>query len=71
MSKPKYKIGRQICSIAEFDDSDSRFYIVFFGSKPKTLHKSFLISWQYQLLRRFIVNGKVYEAELIAEENKP
>ena len=62
MSKQKYRQGKQINSIAEFSESESKFFIVYFGFKPSTKHREFLISWQYRLLERFVNNGKIFEA---------
>ena len=69
MSKPKYKTGKQIKSIAEFSTSKASYFRVNFGlSGLKTRHKSFLISWQYRTLELFINRGSVYEANLIKKE---
>ena len=62
MSKQKYRQGKQINSIAEFSESESKFFIVHFGNKPCTKHRAFLISKQYRLLERFVSNGKIFEA---------
>ena len=70
MSKPKYKQGKMIKSIADFAKSDKKWFKVRFGNKPKTLHRSFLISWQYRTLELFISRGSVYEADEI-EYPKP
>lgn len=58
----KYRNGRQITSIADFDQCESIFYIVRFGENTKTVHRSFLISWQYSTLLNFIQKGWVFEA---------
>jgi hypothetical protein len=68
MSKPKYKQGKMIKSISDFAKSDNTWFKVRFGNKPKTLHRSFLISWQYRTLELFINRGSVYEADLIQKE---
>ena len=59
----KYKRGKQIKSVAEFEQSKSKWFWVLFGNKEKTIHFGFLISWQYQLLYKFIRNGWIFEAE--------
>lgn len=65
MSKPKYKKGKQIRSIADFEESKAKYYKVEFGDKNvRTIHMSFLISWQYWMLRKFIKSGRIWEAEL-------
>lgn len=62
MSRKKYEQGKQFNSISEFDQSSALYYIVHFGSTLKTLHRSFLISWQYRVLLNFIKHGQVFEA---------
>ena len=68
MSKRKYRKGKMIKSVADFSKSGCKYFIVYFGSKPRTIHRSFLASWQYMLLERFICNKHIYEADLIREE---
>lgn len=68
MSKPKYKKGRRIKSIADFSKTSSLWFIVTAWKKNKTLHRSFLISWKYRTLETFINRGWVYVAEPIQEE---
>lgn len=65
MPKPKYKKGKQICSMADFEKSECLYFKVKFGDKFKTKHKSFLISWQYRTLLNFIRSGRVFEADRI------
>jgi len=68
MSKPKYKQGKMIKSIADFAKSDKKWFKVRFGGdKLKTVHRSFLISWQYRTLELFINRGSVYEADEITK----
>lgn len=61
MSKPKYKQGKQICSISEFDTCESCWY----KWNGRTTHRSFLISLQYRTLLNTIISGRLYTAELI------
>ncbi len=69
MSKRKYNRGKQICSVSDFEKSDKTFFIVYFGiTNPRTIHRSFLISWQYQLLTKFINYGWMFEAEKIIQD---
>jgi len=64
MSEKKYKRGKPIHSISEFDQSESKWFIVHFGcTNPQTKHRSFLMSWQYRTLLDFINKGFVFEAE--------
>ena len=64
MTPPKYKTGKQISSISDFDQSECKFFKVRFGGERnfQTKHRSFLISWQYRTLKMFIERGWVYEA---------
>ena len=66
----KYKEGKIIRSISDFDQSESKFNIVHFGNKPKTVHRSFLIYQQYIVLKRWIERGMVFAAERI-ENDRP
>lgn len=65
MSKPKYKQGACIESIADFDSCENTYY----KWHRKTLHKKFLMSWQYAMLREQIRQGLLYRAEKIEEES--
>lgn len=64
MSKTKYKQGKQICSISNFDNSSKQWY----KWNGKTVHRSVLISLQYRTLLNTIMNGRLYEADLIEDE---
>ena len=68
MTARKYKEGQIIRSISDFDQSESEFYIVHFGNKPKTVHRSFLISQQYRVLKRWTDMGMVFAAERIEND---
>lgn len=70
MSKPKYKQGKLIKSISDFDKNTSKFYRVDFGERTRTLHRSFLISWSYRTLKNFIDRGCIHEAEMTEEEKR-
>lgn len=61
MSKAKYKQGKQITSISDFDACEKRWY----KWNGKTVHRSVLISLQYRTLLQAIIAGRIYEAELI------
>lgn len=65
LSKPKYKKNKKINTISDFDNSECLFFKVDFGNGYKTMHRSFLISWQYRLLKSFIEKGRVFETEKI------
>lgn len=62
--KSKYKKGKLIRTICDFDHSKSLWFKVVFGNKEKTIHRAFLVSWQYHMLEMFISARRVYEAEL-------
>lgn len=59
MSKSKYKQGRQIQSISDFDACESQWY----KWNGRTTHRSVLISLQYRTLLNTIINGRLYVAE--------
>ena len=65
MSKPKYKQGRQIHSISEFDSCESLWY----KWNGRTRHRSVLISLQYRTLLNTIIGGRLYVAEPIGNEH--
>ncbi len=68
MAKRKYKRGKLIESIADFEKSRSTYFIVLFGqNKERTIHWAFLVSWQYYTLSLFVRARRVYEADLIEE----
>lgn len=66
MSKSKYKRGRRINSISEFDACESLFYK--YGSQ--TIHRSVLMSMQYRTLLHLISCGAIWTAELKTEEEE-
>lgn len=61
MSKAKYKQGKQIRSISEFDACENKWY----KWNGRTRHRSVLISLQYRTLLNTIISGRLYTAELI------
>lgn len=67
MSKSRYRTGKKINSISDFDKSESRWFKVNFGRNTRTIHRSFLMSWQYRTLLNFIIHGRVFEAEELNE----
>lgn len=62
MAKSRYKQGKQICSMADFEKSECLYFRIRFGNGFQTKHRSFLISWQYRTLLNFIQSGRVFEA---------
>lgn len=63
MSKPKYKQGKQIKSIAEFEKCDN----TWFKWNGRTRHRAMLESLQYHTLDLTIKGGRLYRAERIEE----
>lgn len=59
MSKAKYRTGKRIVSISDFDSCGSLWY----KWNGKTTHRSVLISLQYRTLLNTIVDGRLYRAE--------
>lgn len=70
MSKSKYKQGKRIYSMLDFEESDNDWFKVNFGNHTKTVHRAFLLSWQYRLLKQFIDNKRVFIAERINNETR-
>ena len=65
ISMRKYKPGRQIYSVSQFDQSESKWFM--WGDK--TTHRSVLMSLQYRTLLNTIKNGRLREAVRIEETN--
>ena len=59
MSKAKYKQGKQICSISEFDQSEK----LWFKWDGRTVHRSMLMSQQYRTLLNWIIKGFIFECD--------
>lgn len=66
--KAKYERGERIRNMYDFEKSKSLWYRVRFGENERTIHRSFLISWQYHTLHYFISAGRVCEAKPIRKE---
>ena len=66
MSKPKYKVGKQVSSIAEFDATSN----LYFKWRGRTIHRAALESMQYRVLRGIIEAGYVYVADPIEEKKE-
>jgi hypothetical protein len=66
MSKAKYKQGRKIESVADFEKSKCTYFKV----HGKSTHRAWIESWQYRVLKNFINAGVIYEAELIDKESE-
>lgn len=59
----KYKSGKLIQTVADFENSKCDFFMVTFGNRTTPRHRAFLISWQYRTLKNFIDRGWIYEAD--------
>ena len=62
----KYRKGKKIKSVAEYEESKSLFFMI----HNKTTHKAWIDSFQYRTLKNLIINGVVYEADFIGGENE-
>ena len=61
--RSKFKRGKQLLTVSDFDRCESAWYIVYYdGIHPRTRHRSVLISLQYRTLMNYIRRGAVYEA---------
>lgn len=65
MSKAKYKKGKRIRTISEFDQSPCLWY----KFRDKTVHRSFLISWQYRTLLNAINSGFIFECDEVLKDD--
>lgn len=63
MSRRKYKLGKRLTSVAEFDQSTKQFYIIRFGNDLGTRSRKIIISWQYKTIKDYIENGHLFEAD--------
>ena len=70
MTARKYRKGHKIRSMIELARADmyTDFYIVQFGSTEKTLHRGWLLSWQYRQLELAVQAGRIWAAERIKDE---
>ena len=64
----KYKKGKQIRSISEYEISTKlngqKMFWINCGPKGYVRHVGWIESWQYRLLKQFIEGGFVFEAVL-------
>lgn len=59
----KYKTGKQIRTVADFENSERDFFMVTYGNRTTPCHRALLISWKYRTLKLFIERGWIYEAD--------
>lgn len=64
MSKSKYKQGKQIVTVSDFDQCESLWYK--WGNK--TVHRAVLMSLQYRTLMNAIIGGRIFVAERRTDE---
>lgn len=55
-------------SVADFEKSENRWFVVQYGVTEKTTHRGWIESWQYHMLKCTINAGRLYEAEMRGEE---
>ena len=69
----KYKKGKQIRSISEYEISTKingqKMFWIACGPQGYVRHVGWIESWQYRLLKQFIDNGYLYEAVFRSEDN--
>lgn len=72
MGSRKYKQGKRITSLQEFEKSDcSMFEVRFGGCDSKLLHRGFLESLQMRTLKTWLYSGRIFETiKVKQEENK-
>lgn len=63
MSKKKYEKGHQVKSVSEL--LEHNFFIMSTPKSEKTLHASFVKSWQLQTCDNLVRRGMLYTAERI------
>ena len=68
MSKQKYKKGTKIRTITQFEESKCRWFIWTHMRTHVTKHRTVLENLQYAVLKRWIENGWIYEAEIMEDE---
>lgn len=66
MSKPKYKKGKKIETVADFEKSKCEYFKV----HERTTHRAWIESWQYRVLKNYINAGAIFEAEGVENEQK-
>ena len=66
MTKRKYREGAKVSNVGELLEHE--WFIVYIGSKSKTLHQSVVTSWQLRTCEKFINAGLVYVAEKTQEK---
>ena len=66
VSKPKYKLGKKIETVADFEKSTCTFFKI----GIKTYHRGWLENFQYRVLKNYISSGNLHEAYLIESKKK-
>ena len=63
----KYKRGRKIRSVGDFEKSNERFFWVWYG-KPMVRHRGWLVSQQFHQLEILIARGMYVAKERNTDE---
>ena len=66
VSKPKYKLGKKIETVADFEKSTCTFFKI----GIKTYHRDWLENFQYRVLKNYISSGNLHEVYLIESKKK-
>lgn len=61
MTKPKYQKSKLVETLSQFDNSTCKWYKVNLGGTWHTFHRAMLLSQQVIVLKRWIIEGKVFE----------
>ena len=52
-----------IRTVSEFESCDDTWFKVQYGITWKTTHRSWIESWQYRMLKKFINDGRLWKVE--------
>lgn len=70
MSKKKYKAQYQITSMTDYDKYEGLYFVIKYGDTMKTTHRGWVESFQYRTLKNMVLNGRVYAAEELRNEQE-
>lgn len=68
MTRAKYKLGKRLTSIEEFDNSDRAFFIIRFRDALGTRSRTIVEGWQYKTVKAYIEKGHLFEADKVVQE---
>ena len=63
MTMRKYKLGKRLTSMAEFEQSDKTFFIIRFKDALGTRSRKIIEGWQYKTIKAYIDKGHLFEAD--------